>query len=168
VQQTFAEVAELERGGFIVVALVDEAREFRPPTDGERAGMEAAYAQWLPTEHDFARLSADEVGLWLQITDTGRSEWRKTLPSDYEQPPLWRVGGDETDVVTVWAEDIQSAEKGIASWSQFNPEWAEAIESRRVEPLPEYMFRSDRIIRDGVKVTFKKIKRVWSSTQPVN
>jgi hypothetical protein len=134
----------------------------RAPTMSEREERYARYRTWLPAETDLGALQMDEGGMWYAMTEKGRAYWRAHLPDDYVEPPLWRVTEDferEPKTVTVLAESVAVANTAIESWKTTNPDWQEVPGSRQTQHLPRFELHPDRIIIDGVKLTFRKAQR---------
>jgi hypothetical protein len=154
VDLAFTQLRGLERDGSVLLRIFD-GDGWREPSLAERASLEAEYRNWLPHEQDFGELSSDRVGLWVHITAEGIREWRANLTPEYVEPPLWQISGTE-DTVIIRAQDEAFEACALESWIRLNDEEELDRSSRSVKPLPHYELRSDRIIENGVEITYRK------------
>jgi hypothetical protein len=112
------------------------------------------YEQWFKRNEDDLNVSWDPFGLWFEITDVGRLDWHRNLPADYVEPLLWRSGGDATGHLVIYAQDEECVARALESWALTSPNRPIDAASRVTEPLPEYVLNINRVIRDGIRVTF--------------
>lgn len=146
-------LAEMEQRGWVNATQMDENGSFHKPTEDERRSDLLAYQRWLP-DATFEELSLDEVGLWYEVTNSGRAEWRRWSPDEEESHcPRWMLDElSDTQTVMIQAETLEAAEEALRWWLSYKQGIELVSSSRNIESVPVFTLRDGTVITNGVKI----------------
>lgn len=127
---------------------------FHEPTDDERKNNLPIYQKWLPRAK-FEELSLDEIGLWYEIKDEGRAEWRRWT-GDKEREEPWVIDDlRDTETIIIQAETEGIADRALAWWLSHNPEINLVNGSESVELIPDFRLHDGTVISNGIKLVWQ-------------
>jgi hypothetical protein len=69
-------VVELEQLQLLTLEMMTQDGSMKQPTSEEIESARQVYEHWLPNA-TFEECAIDEVGIWCEITDRGRSAWEE-------------------------------------------------------------------------------------------
>ncbi len=157
VADLFTVLDDLERRGWVRTQQLGADGGLRTPTDLDRARARKEYAGWLdeavPSQLAAGEVSLDEVGLWVEIQQSGRTEWSRRAGEDSLGDRWILDQNDATRTITVHAEDVASAERVLDSWLRLNAHMSINPETRTVEHVSEYQRRDGTVVKPGIRLT---------------
>jgi len=125
---------------------------FTNTTDNDVRTARSRYREWLPNAAKDER-AVDEIGLWYEITESGRDEWTQ-WSQDPEALPRWALDDDSVSrVVTVRAASLSDAENALSTWAAQNPRIELVYETKEIAQLSQFRLRSGVLLTDGITVT---------------
>ena len=155
VAQVLGVVTELEQRGWIRARRVTPEGQYEGVAETYRVHAEQEYRDWLEAPNanlSVDALSIDEIGLWLEIRPEGRDAWRKIAESE-EPLPKWALHQDaRTHSITVYAEDVDTAENALLAWLRSNPGAKLVSDSRVMEPVSEFHLNDGTKVAPGVRL----------------
>lgn len=153
VRGLWAEVAGLHGRGLIRLLQLLPNGEFVDLQPGSWEQRCEQYTRWLP-EARSSDLSVDEVGVWLKITDAGRSHWRVRSADCLEGSPHWMIDLDATShTITVHARDLEELEAALSEWLKRFPTMRLVRSSIRDVAVGSYLLRSGLRVEGGFRRT---------------
>lgn len=147
------DLEEMEREGWLIAARMSESGMFSAVGNHDREAAFRRYASWLPTA-DLDDLALDEIGLWYELTDKGRGEWRRRAPICPEElERAWTI--DEVPshgVVVVRAKTEALANEALQQWLTLNPHLRLDPSSTLISREPTFRLSNGTLVRDGVRI----------------
>lgn len=152
VDATLDALTEMTAKGWLRSRTMTATGAFTNTTDNDVRTARSRYREWLPNAAKDER-AVDEIGLWYEITESGRDEWTQ-WSQDPEALPRWALDDDSVSrVVTVRAASLSDAEDALSTWAAQNPRIELVYETKEIAPLSQFRLRSGVLLTDGVTVT---------------
>ena len=129
---------------------------FHDATEDELKSDLLAYERWLPNAKS-KDLAVDEVGLWYEITSSGRAELASCgIQEEQLGHDRW-VLDDLRDVQTlvIRAESVKRADDVLHRWLACHPEIHLVETSRRVESVPSFKLRDGSMVLNGIRLVYQ-------------
>jgi DNA-binding PadR family transcriptional regulator len=147
---------QMERDGWVRASQMDPDGIFHQPVTGpERLRDRVAYEKWLPNSR-LHELSVDEVGLWYEITETGRAEWRRTSQGKQQTQSRWMIDDlRESKKLVVYADKLETAKKALDLWLLQHRGIELKDETEAVVSGITFSTRNGTRIEDGVRITYE-------------
>ena len=151
-------VRRLEVAGWVDTFLMRPGGSWANLDELDREPVLARYTRWLPGSSD-EETAVDEVGVWLRISAAGRQHWAAWADVAGDRSARWMLDQDLlSSTVTVWAEDLDTAEAGLNEWIARGG--IRLIESsREAGPVQGFTLRSGAEIQGGVRLSYRYSKK---------
>jgi hypothetical protein len=151
---------EMERREWVKAKQMADDGSFRVPTPTERNANLLAYQEWLPNA-DFKELSVDEVGLWYEITDDGRVEWKQRVDDDEKTGShRWTLDDfSENQTLVIRAASLEVAQGILRWWLSKNPEVELENDSQDIQLGSEFTLHDGTAVADGIELSYRYRKQ---------
>jgi len=153
VPATFSRLQSLEDAGLVrVTQMESDGKSWRTPTATDRERALRAYENWLPTASDEA-VSLDEVGLWYEITESGRESWIDHQ-SAADRAAAWSLDEVGNSTVSIRAESEEVAENTLRWWLSERAPKNVSQADKRIRPIAGFALKDGSWIKGGVELTY--------------
>jgi len=153
VTDVFVQLQQMERDSLVRAMQMEPDGAFRTPIAADYERAKRQYVQMLP-QATASEVSVDEVGLWYEITESGRKAWSRWSESNGDDRDHWMLD-DRADqgILEIRAERKDVAEAVLDRWLAEHDEVQEVPGTRECVKIPEFIMRDGTRVFGGVLVT---------------
>lgn len=142
----------LERQRWIRVRQMTGDGTYREPSSEERLLARTAYGNGAGLSATDP--SVDEVGMWYELTPSGRHEWERwedNMLGAHRNP--WTLDdSSENQTIVVCAKTRTAAESALSEWLSSNPGLRVLSDTLSIEPVSEFILKNGEVVRQGVRL----------------
>lgn len=147
-------LCEMAKRSWVTPTTMSPTGTFRRTTEEDICTSRKRYREWLPNAAR-GELSVDEIGLWYEISDAGRSEWtRWSQEAGNKDEARWTLDDDSVSrIITIRSANISEAEDALSTWVAQSPKIELMQETKETSPLSRFKLRDGTEVTDGVILT---------------